>query len=48
MQNPIPKFRQDYTIFEKPGYLAKNWKLWRAPAIIKFNFFAEIMYGFAT
>ena len=39
MQNTIQTFRQSFIVFEKPGILSENWKLWRAPAILQFNFF---------
>ena len=39
MQNPIPKLRETSSISEKPGYLSKNWKLWRAPTTVEFNIF---------
>ena len=35
-KNWILKFRQSS---EKPGYLPKNWKLWRAQTTTKFNIF---------
>ena len=40
MQNSIQKFKQSFIIvFEKPGILSKNWKLWRAPTTEDFNIF---------
>ena len=39
MQNSIQKFRQSSIVFEKPGILSENLKLWRDPTALQFNIF---------
>ena len=48
MQNAMQKFRQSSIVFERPGKLSENLKLWRAPTILQFTIscwnFAHVFY----
>ena len=49
MQNPIPKFRQNSIISEKPGYFSKKLKTLTSSNYHKvYYFFAEISHTFPT
>ena len=37
MQNNLETFRQSTIVFEKPGILSENLKIWRAQTILQFN-----------
>ena len=39
MRNAIQKFRQSCIGFEKPGFLSKKLKIWRAPTTMELNIF---------
>ena len=39
MENAMQTFRQSFVVFEKPGILSENLKIWRAPTTIQLNIF---------
>ena len=46
MQNPVQKFRQSFTVFEKPGILSENFDELQLP--YSSIFFAETLHTFPT